>query len=207
MLRIIAQILVLAVIFTDTSIMNKSAKTFLIISGIYLFLLTFILLTQPQSGYSATTEQVLFYYLLFLPLWALTAVAVFISKKHGNKNWYKTAFAKKSLFWSIILFVIIGFALNFDYQRQVGCFVENEPDFSSTKFIFSIGSIILLSAGYYFSNNKFGISLLITEFALWTFKALYFNSSLDLFFPGYFTMTCWTLRLILIAKILNKRLT
>jgi hypothetical protein len=185
--------------------MNKSAKIFLIISGIYLFLLTFVLLTQPQSGYPATTEQVLLYYLLFLPLWALIAGTIFISKKHSDKNWNKRAFRKKTLFWTIIILVIVGFAFNFDYQRKSGCFVENEPYFSSTKFIFSIGSIILLSSGYYFSTNKFGISLLITEFTFWTFKALYFNSSLDLFFPGYFTMICWTLRLVLVVKILNNR--
>jgi hypothetical protein len=75
----------------------------------------------------------------------------------------------------------------------------------STSAQAAFGSIILLSAGYYFSNNKFGAVPLITEFTLWTFKALYYNSSLDLFFPGYFTMICWILRVVLIFKILNNQ--
>jgi hypothetical protein len=135
----------------------------------------------------------------------LIAGIILISKKHNDKDWFKKVFAKKTLFWTIICLVVVGFTFNFDYQRQVGCFVENELDFSSTKFVLSIGSIILLFVGFYFSNNNFGISILITEFACWIFKALYYNSSLDLFLPGYFTMTCWALRIILIVKILNKR--
>jgi hypothetical protein len=185
--------------------MTKSAKIFQTISCTYLFLLTFVLLTQPQSGYSATTEQILLRYLFFLPLWALMAAIIFISKKYRDKNWCKAVFANKSLFWAIILSVIVGFAFNFDYQRRVGCFVLNEPDFSLTSLSIGISSILLLSAGYYFSSNKSGITLLIIEFAGWTFKTLYFNSSLNLFFPGYFTMIGWALRLVLINAILNDR--
>lgn len=185
--------------------MNKSAKIFLIGSLIYLFLLTFLLLTQPQAGYSATTEQVLSYYLAYLPLWVLTVVTIFLIKKHSDKNWFKMAFAKQTFFWTIVLLVIIGFVSNYDYQRQIGCFVENELDYSSTKFIFSLGSILLLSTGFYFSDKKFGVFILIAEFFIWTTKWLYFNSSLDLFLPGYFIMFCWTIRLLFIIRILNVR--
>jgi hypothetical protein len=185
--------------------MHKSSKIFLTISGIYLFLATLLLLTQSQSGYSPTIEQVLLHFLLFFPLWAIAGGLIYFSKKFSAKNWHNTVFPRKTFFWTIISFVVIGFAFNFDYQRKVGCFVENESAFSQTKFIFSIGSILLLSAGFYFSNNKFGVILLIIEFVLWTFKALYFNSSLDLFFLGYFTMTCWILRLIFIVKTINRQ--
>jgi hypothetical protein len=76
--------------------------------------------------------------------------------------------------------------------------------FSATKFVFSVSSVLLLSSGYYFSNSKTGKFLLIAEFFIWTFKALYFNGTLDLNLPGYFTMTCWALRVLLICKVLNQ---
>jgi hypothetical protein len=162
-------------------------------------------LTQPQSGYSATTEQVLIYYLLYLPLWVLIVATILIIKKHVTKNWYKITFTKRTLYWTLVFLIVIGFVTNHDYQRQVGCFVENEPDFSSTKFIFSLGSILLLSSGFYFSDKKIGLFFLITEFFIWTSKSLYFNCSLDLFLPGYFMMICWAVRLVFIVKILNMR--
>ena len=185
--------------------MNKSAKIFLIGSLIYLFLLTFLLLTQPQSGHWPTTEQVLVYYLVYLPLWVLTVATIFLIKKHSDKSWYKLTFTKQTIFWTIVLLVIIGFVTNFDYHRQIGCYVENELDYSPTKFIFSLGSIFLLSIGFSFSDKKFGVFILITEFFIWTTKSLYFNNSLDLLLPGYFIMFCWTIRLIFIITILNLR--
>ncbi|WP_317897448.1 hypothetical protein [Aurantibacillus circumpalustris] len=184
--------------------MNKSSKIFIIVSGVYLFALTFILLTQPQSGYTATVGQVLMYYALYFPLWAVIAGTIFIATKHSDKSWNQQLFGQRTLFWSIIISIVIGFALNSDYQRQSGCFIEYELMFSPTKFIFSISSLLLLSSGYYFSYKKIGTSLLIIEFILWTFKTLYFDGSLDLFFPGYFTMVCWTLRVALIYKALNR---
>lgn len=185
--------------------MNKSAKIFLIGSVIYLFLLTLLLLTQPQSGFSATTEQVLSYYFVYLPLWVLTVVAILLINKHSDQNWFKMAFTKQTIFWTIVLLITIGYVTNYDYQRQIGCFVEDELDYSSTKFIFSLGSILLLATGFYFSDKKFGVFILITEFFIWSTKSLYFNRSLDLFLPGYFIMFCWTIRLIFIVRILNMR--
>lgn len=187
--------------------MSQSSRIFIIVSGLYLFVLTFLLLTQSHSGYSATVGQVLAYYAWYLPLWALTAVTIYFATKNTDKNWHEFAFGRRTVFWLIILFIVIGFISNFDFLRQTGCFVVDELDFSTTKVVFSIGSMLLLSAGYYFSNSRLGISLLITEFVLWTLKTLYFNCSLDLFFPGYFTMIGWTLRFVLIVKTLNRQAT
>lgn len=185
--------------------MRKSSKIFIVFSGLYLFALTFLLLTQSRSGYSSAVGQVLLYYALYFPLWAVAGAPIFVAIKHSDRSLNELFFGQRTLFWSIVILVILGFVFNFDYQRQSGCFVEDEPMFSSIKFIFSISSLLLLSSGYYFLGNKSGISLLIIELVFWTFKTLYFNGSLVLFFPGYFTMTGWILRVTLIYKALNRR--
>ncbi|MBK7958956.1 MAG: hypothetical protein IPK03_13185 [Bacteroidetes bacterium] len=185
--------------------MNKASKIFSIVSGVYLFLLTILLLTQPRYGYNATLKQVLFCFAFYLPLLALTAGVFFFATKNSDKNWYEFAFGRKTIFWTIILSVAIGFVSNLDYQKQFGCFVQEEAMFSTTKFIVSICSIMLLTIGYYISDTKLGTSLLILEFVLWALKTLYFNRSLDPLLQDIFTMICWILRLILIIKTLNKQ--
>ena len=70
--------------------------------------------------------------------------------KHSDKSWCKLVFGKRTLFWSTIILVALGFAFNFNYQRQSGCFVEDELMLSPTKFIFSISSLLLLSSGILF---------------------------------------------------------
>lgn len=184
--------------------MRRSSKIFIIFSGLYLFALTFLLLTQSRSGYSATVGQVLVDYALYLPLWAVAGATIFVAIKHSDNSLNELFFGQRTLFWSIVILVFLGFVFNFDYQRRSGCFVEDEPMFSSTKFILSASSLLLLSSGNYFSSTKLGISLLIIELVLCTFKTLYFNGSLDLFFPGYFTMTGWILRVTYIYKALNR---
>jgi len=162
-----------------------------------------MLLTQPRSGWTAKLEDIIADYLEYFKLWSLIALIILIAAKNTDKYWAQIVFGKRTLFGTITLLSIVGFILNFDYQRQSGCFVVDETMYSPTKFIFIICSFLLLSYGYYYSDRKVGQILLVTEFIFWTFKALYYNSSLDLIFPGYFTMMSWTLRFALIVKILN----
>lgn len=185
--------------------MNKATKRFLLISGIYLILLSFILFSRPRSGYTATIGQILGYYLFFLPLWVSLAATILINRKSKTKKWNNVLFGNTTLFILLILSIIIGFVFNFDYKRQSGCFGEDELDYSITKFIWSGGSILFLSLGFFMSKPKFATTLLIIEFAFWTFKSLHYNNSLDFFLPGYFTMICWFLRLGLISNKLNRK--
>jgi hypothetical protein len=184
---------------------QRSPARFLIVSGTYLFVIILLNSMQPRSGYSADINIILILNLFFLPVWAAIVLIAIWCRKIKEKNGGKEIIQAKVLFWIIILSVIAGFLLNVDYQRQVGCFVDDEPYLSPVKFIISGMSITLLSLGYIFSTKKIGVVLLILEFIFWTLKALvYYTSSLDLIFTGYFTVICWALRLAFIMKFLVK---
>lgn len=181
---------------------KRSPSRFLIVSGAYLFLIVLLNSTQPRSGYAPDMGMILLWNLFFLPVWAGIAFIAMWCRKVQQKNGGKELVSAKFLFGMLVISVIAGFLLNTDYQRQEGCFVEDEPFLSPLKCIISGSSLALLSLGYAFSNKKAGILLLILEFIFWTLKALlYFNCSLDPVFTGYFTVICWTLRLVLILKL------
>ncbi len=184
--------------------MNRHLKIFLFSAGAYLSLLTGLFLTQPKSGYSPSIEQVLLYILVLIPIWILFIGTYSLYKKYPKSKTLQLISKKKTVYILLILLLIIGFIFNLDYHRQIGCFVQNESTFSELKFILVGSSILLLTIGYLKSNKKIGIAILIAEFIFWTLKSLYFNSSMDLIIPGYFTMTCWLLRYTLIAICINK---
>lgn len=183
--------------------MKRILKTFLFSGGIYLILLSGLLITQPKSGYSPNIEQILFYYLLFSPLWILI-IAIYFHIKNKPNHKISHISNKETLYFSLLFFLFLGFVFNLDYLRQIGCFVQNESIFSKNKFIFLGISFVLLTFGYLKSKHKIGILILILEFLFWTLKSLYYNSSFDLIIPGYFTTTSWILRYVLIAICLNE---
>lgn len=186
----------------------RSASRFLIVSGTYLFVIILLNSMQPRSGYSADMNIILIWNLFFIPVWVAIALVAMLCRRIKQKNGGKDIVSAQIVFGILVLSVIAGFLLNIDYQRRVGCFVEDEQELSLLKFIISGISLTLLSLGYVFSKRKIGVILLILEFIFWTLKALlYYNSSLDLIFTGYFTVICWSLRLVLIMKFLAKNKT
>ncbi len=184
---------------------KRSASRFLIVSGIYLFVIILLNSMQPRFDYSPDGSAILLRNVFFLPVWIGIALIAIWCRKIKEKNGGKEIIQAKVLFWIIILSVIAGFLLNVDYQRPSGCFSDDEPDLSPVKFIISGMSITLLSLGYLFSKRKIGVVLLMLEFIFWTLRALvYYTSSLDPIFTGYFTVICWSLRLVFIMKFLVK---
>jgi hypothetical protein len=184
--------------------LKRSPPRFLIVSGIYLFVIILLNSIQPRLDYSPDGDAILLRNLFFLPVWIGIALIAIWCRRIKEKNGGKEIIQAKVLFWIIILSVIAGFLLNVDYQRPSGCFSDDEP-LSPVKFIVSGMSITLLSLGYLFSKRKIGVVLLILEFIFWTLRALvYYTSSLDPIFTGYFTVICWSLRLMFIMKFLVK---
>jgi hypothetical protein len=181
--------------------MKSAGNKFLIISGIYLFLISFALLSR---GYYTTAEDVLDQYILFSPF-AIVLGLIYVLKRYQDTKWHQQLFSINTLFWTTLLLVAVGFIFNFDYKQQIGCFLQEEVLFSRIKFGFSFTSIFLLAIGRHYYSSKFGISIFILEFFIWTFKALGFNCSLELPFPGYFTVTCWAIRMAIIYKLFSLR--
>lgn len=182
---------------------SRPSRNFTIISVTYLLLLSFGLFTRPHSGFSATKEQVLGYVYAYIPIWIIIAVTVFTATNLAHKDWYKIIFSRRNFVFAIVILDLTGFAFNFDYRGMNGCFPIDEPMFSTTKFVFTIGSILCLTFGFLYTDRKVGRILLIIEFFIWTYKVTHYDESLDLPFPGCYTVVCWTLRVALIAKTLN----
>lgn len=165
-----------------------------------MFLLTFLLLTQPRSGYPPKASEVLLNCLLFLPIWAVIAGIFFLNRKFIGKQWAKIAFGQNVIYWTLVGSILVGLIFNLDYHRRSGCFVVDEESFSPVTLMLAGISILLLTIGHFTFGKVIGLAILIIEFIFWTFKALYFNGSLDLIVIGYFTMLCWTLRILFILK-------
>ncbi len=193
--------------YTDIRFMKKtkSVSIFFLITGIYLLLLTFLLLTQPRSGYTPTTGEVLLNCLLLLPIWAVNAGIFFLDKKFIGKEWAKIAFGPNVIYWTLVGSILIGLIFNLDYHMRSGCFIVDEERFSPVTLILAGISILLLTIGHFTFGKAIGIAILIIEFIFWTLRALYFNGSLDLIVIGYFTMFCWTLRILFISKAISLR--
>jgi hypothetical protein len=175
--------------------MKRISKIFFIVSSIYLLFPFLLLISQPRSGHPTGIKRILFQILIYTPLFISIAWLIKYFTKSSTLN-------SKLLYFIIISSILIGFIFNLDYQRRSGCFIYDESFFSNTKIIISFVSIILLSIATFINNQKISLLLLIFEFLFWTSKVVYYNSSLDLIFPGYFTVICWTLRIALTNQIL-----
>jgi hypothetical protein len=184
---------------------KRSPSRFLIVSGTYLFVIILLNSMQPSAGHSVSINIILLRNFFFLPVWIGIALVAILCRKIKQKNGGREIIQAKALFWILLLSIVAGFLFNIDYHMQTGCFSHDEPYLSPLKFIISGISITLLSLGYLFSKRKIGVVLLILEFIFWTLKALvYYTSSLDPIFTGYFTVICWSLRLAFIMKFLMK---
>lgn len=182
--------------------MKKASKIFFTASIIYLLFPFLLLLSQPISGYPAEIESILFKILMYIPLFLLIWWLSKIIKR--NETLKNKLLNPRLLYYLLILSVLVGFVFNLDYQRQYGCFIENESFFSPVKIRVAIISLCLLTAGKISKNKTLNLLVLIIEFFFWTGKVLYYNSSLDLILPGYFTIICWFLRMGLINQVLIK---
>ncbi len=182
---------------------QRSASRFLIVSETYLFLAVLAATVQPVWGSPLPVSTADLRDLFFLPVWIGIPFVAIVSKNRKAKQEGKELLRAGTLFWMLMISVVLGFLLNAGERtfnlEEYGTFLF------VAKLISACVSILLLSLAYVFSKRKAGLALLILEWMFWTLKALvYYKTSPDLIFSGYFTMICYSLRLLLITKLIVK---
>lgn len=182
---------------------QRSASRFLIVSGTYLFLAVLAATVQPVWGSPLPVSTADLRDLFFLPVWVGIPFVAIVSKNRKAKQEGKELLRVGTLFWMLIISVVLGFLLNAGERtfslEEYGTFLF------VAKLISACSSILLLSLAYVFSKRKAGLVLLILEWMFWSLKALvYYKTSPDLIVSGYFTVICWSLRLVLIMNLAAK---
>jgi hypothetical protein len=170
---------------------------------LYIFLAVCLCSCQlpNRRGYPLEASDILRVNLQLLPLWLLIGFAIYLGRKYSAKKWVQVIFAASTIYWTLIVLVVIGFFSNFDYIMQSGCFSHDEPFISNHKLFFSLGSVILLSLGYGISLKWQTTSILVFEFLFWLFRGMQYNGAFEHLLIGYFFILCMVLRIVLIVKL------
>lgn len=183
---------------------QRSPSRFLIVSGTYLFLVMLAASLHTVHDQQRSIGLVELRDVFFIPVWIGISFLVMIAKRLAEKYEGKEFISKGKLVLILILSVTGWFMLNLQ-QKPMADFREVEVVFLIFKIISLCISIALLSLAYVFLNRKAGIVLVVLELIFWTLKTLMtYPASADLILSGYFVVICYSLRLLLITKLITK---
>jgi hypothetical protein len=128
-------------------------------------------------------------------------------------HYYKWFSNLSTIFWMLIVWLILGFFAHLDYTEISGCIIQFEPVFSAKNLVYTGISLGLISIGYFIPNKSVSTIFLLLELTFWIYKLLFLKEGYQIGYGGvpsqriviYDTLAL-SLRLVLIIRLNDVRI-
>jgi hypothetical protein len=150
---------------------------------------------------------------LIIPTLLLLVVGLVLLKLKPKYSWLNKLLSADWIFYSLILFIVIGFLLRLDNNESFGCIIMDNPTFSFDNILYSGISIGLLTFGYKTQQKNIQLIILSGELLFWLYKLFFLKGGYAVGLGGvpmvsvlWYDLVALSLRLLLIKQIAKPQL-